>query len=178
MVVGIITAILTFIAGAVGVIVDTGKAVLDVVVSFFQSVWAIFQSFIQTAPTPMKIMLFLFFILTIGNVFSNFALGTRYACDGNNVLYETDNIGTAFTLILKSQFQGLSVGDRNTYITQNFDLSSMRPSPTYIRCSDAKPRLFFYSVNILDYKLWLLMLVIIFGAPLIWGYYSRMGALR
>jgi hypothetical protein len=178
MVLGIITAILTAIGSIVGVVVDGGKAVLDLLSSFFQSIFSIIQTFVQSAPTPMKVAIFLFFILSIGNIFSNFGLSIRYACDGNNVLYETDNIGTAMTLMLKTQFQGLSVGDRNTYINENYDAVSMKPSPTMIKCASQKPRLFFYSVNLLDYKLWLLILLITFGAPLIWGYYSRMGALR
>jgi hypothetical protein len=178
MVIAIIAAILSAIGAIAGAVADTGKAVLDVLSSFFQSIFSVIQSFIQSAPTPMKVAIFLFFILSIGNIFSNFGLGLKYACDGNNVLYETDNIGSAMMLMLKTQFQGLSVGDRNTYINDNFNPLTMKPSPTMIRCSSTKPRLFFYSVNVLDYKLWLLILVITFGTPMIWGYYSKMGALR
>jgi hypothetical protein len=178
MVIAIITAILTAIGTIVGAVADTGKAVLDVLSSFFQSIFSVIQSFVQSAPMPMKVAIFLFFLLSIGNIFSNFGLGLKYACDGNNALYETDNIGSAFMLMLKTTFQDASVGDRNTYIAENFQLSNMIPSPTYIKCYDTKPRLFFYSVNILDYKLWLLILLITFGAPMIYSYYSRMGALR
>jgi hypothetical protein len=178
MVIAIITAILSAIGAIAGAVADAGKAVLDVLSSFFQSIFSLIQSFIQSAPAPMKIAIFLFFILTFGNIFSNFFLGMRYTCDGNNNLYESENIGTAMMLMLKTQFQDMSVGDRNTYITENFNFASQEPSPTHIKCADGKPRLYFYSVNILDYKMWLLLLVIIVGAPMIWSYYSRMGALR
>ncbi len=174
----LITAIATAISAIVGTIVDTGKAVLDTIIGFFQSVFSLLSSFIQSAPTPMKIAIFLFFILTFGNVFSNFFLGTRYACDGNGVLYETTDIAVAMSLMFKTQFQDLSAGERNQFVAENFDLAVNEYRPTRISCEATHPRLFFYSINLLSYRLWMYLLVIIFGVPLIWGYYSRMGALR
>jgi hypothetical protein len=174
----VIAEIISAIVAIVGAIVDTGKAALDVLISFFQSVFSLLQSFVQSAPTPMKVVIFLFFILTFSNVFSSFFLSTRYACDGNAVLYETSSISTAMTLMLKTQFQGMSVGDRNTYIAQNLQLSSSNPSPMTIRCVGTSPRIYFYSVDIFDYKMWLLLLVIFYGTPLIWSYYAHMGSLN
>ena len=178
MVLGIIVAILSAISAIAGVVVDTGKAVLDTIMSFFQTIFSLLQSFVQSAPMPMKVIIFMFFILTIGNVFSNFLLSTQYACDGNNVLYKTEDIGHAMTLMLKTQFQGMSVGDRNSYIMSNFDQSPVKLSPTTIKCASSKPKLFFYSIDVLNYNTWLLVLVLFFGVPLIWGYYSKMGALN
>jgi hypothetical protein len=174
----IITGIISAIGAIVGAVVDAGKAALDVIMQFFQAVFSLLQSFVQSAPTPMKVVIFLFFVLTIGNVFSSFLISTRYACNGNNVLYETSSIGTAMTLMLKTQFQDLSVGDRNTYISNNFQMSNRASSPTHIKCVSTSPKLFFYSVDILDYKMWLLILFLLFGAPMIWNYYSRMGVLN
>ena len=176
--IAIIAAIISAVGAIAGTIAETGKAVLDVIINFFQAVFSLLQSFIQSAPTPMKVIIFLFFLLTIGNIFSNFLLSTRYACDGNGVLYETPTIVTAMSLMLKTQFQDLSVGDRNTYITTNYNLAPTKASPTRIKCSSTTPKLFFYSIDVLNYNIWLLVLVIAFGAPMVWGYYSRMGALR
>jgi H+/Cl- antiporter ClcA len=178
MVLGIILTIITAIGSIVGAVVDTGKAVLDTIMSFFQSIFSLLQSFVNSAPTPMKVVIFLFFLLTFGNIFSNFFLSTRYACNGNNVLYQTDNIGTAMTLMLKTQFQDLSVGDRNSYIVSNFNQATQSASPTTIKCTSSRPKLYFYSVDVLDYKTWMLLLVLVFGAPIIWGYYTKMGALN
>lgn len=161
-----------------GYVIDTGKAILDAILQFFQAVFSLLQSFMTSAPAPMRIAFFLFFILALGNVFSNFYFATRYACDGNGVVYETDNIATAMSLMLKTQFQDMTIGERNAFIQQNFEVSNQKPSPTTIKCSGSLPRLYFYSVNMLDYKMWLLILVLIFGVPIIIGYYSKMGALR
>ena len=173
----IIGLIITAITEIVGVVVDTGKAVLDTLISFFQAVFSLLQSFVQSAPMPMKILIFLFFVLTFGNAFSNFFLSTRYACDTNNVLYETTSIGTAMSGIFKIQFQSLDVTARNTFIHTNYDRVTQRASPTTIKYASTSPRLFFYSINILDYNLWLLLLVLLFGVPMILSYYSRMGVL-
>jgi hypothetical protein len=170
-------AILAILTAIVGAVLDTGKAVLDTISSFFQSIFTLFQSFVQSAPPPMRIAIFLFFILTFGNIFSNFILGTAYACDSNNVLYQTDDIVTAMQGILKIQFQNPTITDRNTFIHSNYQLVSQKPSPTNVKCASTQPKLFFYSINILDYNLWLLLLVVGFGVPMIWGYYSRMGVL-
>jgi len=174
----ILTAIITAIGTIVGTIAETGKVVLDAILQFFQAVFSLLQSFMQSAPTPMRILFFLFFIVALGNVFSNFYFATRYACDGNGVVYETDNIATAMSLMLKTQFQDMTTGERNAFITENFEVSNQKPSPTTIKCSGTLPRLYFYSVNVLDYKTWLLLLVLIMGGPIIIGYYSKMGALR
>lgn len=174
----IIALAIEAIGAIVGAVVDTGKAILDLLGVFFQSIFSLIQSFVQSAPTPMKVFIFLFFILTLGNIFSSFALTIRYACDGNGALYETGDIGTAMMLMVKTQFQGINVGERNAYIYNNYDFTTLKSSPTRVKCSGDTPRLYFYSVNIFDYKLWLLILVIAFGAPMIWGYYQRMGVLH
>jgi hypothetical protein len=178
MVIGIIATIISVISAIGGVVIDTGKAILDTIVGFFQTAFSLLQTFIDTAPTPFKVAIFMFFLLTIGNVFSGFMLSTRYACDGNNVLYETENLGTAMGLILKTQFQSIDPGERNSFILENYQMKTSSPSPTTIKCVESQPKLYFYSVNILSYSLWLLLLVIIFGTPLIWGYYTKMGALK
>jgi hypothetical protein len=174
----IIAGLLSFFGEAIGALVDTARAILDTMMSFLQTIFSMFQSFVQSAPTPMKILIFLVFILTIGNVFAGFFLGVRYACDSSNVLYESDNIVPALTLGIRDLFVPLSTIDRNLYVHDNYDLNYHSASPTSIKCINSKPRLYFYSVDILSYPLWLLIIVIFFGTPLIWNYYSRMGALR
>lgn len=178
MVVGIIAGILAFVGQIIGTAVDTAKAIVDTMLAFLQTLFTLLQSFIQSAPTPMKIFIFLFFLLTIGNVFSGFLLGMRYACDGSNMLYETENVVPALTLGLKDIFTTQSTADRNSYIYDNYNIRDPVVSPTTIKCVDNKPKLYFYSINILSYTLWLFILVILFGVPMIWGYYSKMGILK
>ena len=170
-----IFAALGVIAGA---LLDAGKAVLDWMMSALQAIFSLLQSFIQSAPTPMKVAIFMLLLLTIANLFSSFFISIRYACNSDNVLYETEDIGSAFLLMVKTQFQNLDSGDTDAFINENFNHATMTPSPTYIKCVASSPRLFFYSIDIFDYRMWLLLLVLIFGAPMIWNYYSRMGALK
>lgn len=171
---GIISAI-GAIAGAIG---DAGKAVLDVLISIFQSAFQLLSAFLQSAPTPMRIAIFLFFILTFGNVFSNFFLGTTYACDSVNQLYKSDDFVTSLSGVFKINFQGMSEGERNAFLQENYQIATPSASPTNVRCVNYKPRLLFYSINLLDYKLWMLLLVALFGIPMILSYYSKMGVLH
>lgn len=166
------------IAAIIGGAIDTGKAVLDTILHFFQAAFTLLQSFIQSAPMPMKIIIFLFFILSIGNVLSNFLFSTRFACDSDGILYQTDQIGTAMTLMLKNQFQDMNAIQRNNYVQSNFEPVTQRHSQTNIKCVETTPRLYFYSIDILSYNLWILILLIGFGTPLVWGYYSKMGVLH
>jgi len=177
-IIAILSALIAGIGQIFGAVVDTGKAILDAIMSFLQTIFTILQSFVQSAPTPMKIFIFLFFLLTIGNIFSGFMLGIRYSCDSSNALYESDDFTKPLTLALRNQFTEMSSADRNTYIYENFNRVDPMSTPTKIKCSDAKPRLYFYSIDILSYPLWLLILVVVVGGPLIWNYYSRMGLLR
>lgn len=174
----VLGAIISAIVAVAGAVLDAAKAGLDILIAFFQTVFTLLQSFVNSAPTPMKIIIFMFFILTIGNLFSNFLLSTQFACNGNNVLYKSDNIAIAMSLMLKTQFQSLSIGDRNTFISNNFQLASTKASPTNVKCVGTQPKLFFYSVDVLNYNVWLLVLVLFLGVPMIWGYYSKMGVLH
>jgi len=173
-----VLAILAALGAIVGALVDAGKAVLDWMMSALQTIFSMLQSFVQSAPTPMKVAIFMLFLLTIANVFSSFFISVRYACDGSNNLYETENIGSAFLLMVKTQFQDISTIDRDTFITDNFNPITSPPSPTHIVCISSSPKLYFYSIDIFNYKMWLLLLVLLFGAPMVWNYYSRMGALK
>jgi hypothetical protein len=170
---GLLAALATIIGG----LITAGKEVVSVISNIFQAVFSAIQSFVQAAPTPMKMLIFLVFILTIGNIFSNFFLGMRYVCDSNQVLYENDNTIETIGAAIRLNFIVNTIVDRDIYIQSNFQPVIRAASPTNIKCADTSPRLFFYSINILDYKLWLLLLVLIMGAPLVWAYYSKMGVL-
>jgi len=79
--------------------------------------------------------------------------------------------------VFKTQFQGMSEADRITFLQQNYEQGETPASPTRVKCVDAKPRLLFYSIDVLSYKLWMLLLVALMGIPLILSYYRTMGVL-
>jgi hypothetical protein len=145
--------------------------------TFLQNVFSLFQSFVQAAPTPMKVLIFLFMILTIGNIFSNFILGATYACDSANTLYKADNIGTTMGLSLTQGFLEMSESARNEYIQTNFEQITPPSGATTVRCVDTQPKLLFFSVNVLSYTLWLFLCLALWGIPMILKYYSAMGVI-
>lgn len=166
-------------AGLVALVAPgVASAVATAIGTFLQNVFSLFQSFVQAAPTPMKILIFLFLILTIGNLFSNFIMGATYACDSGNTLYKADNIGTTMGLMLTQGFLEMSEADRNMYIQTNYEQISPRVGVTGVKCVDTQPRLMFYSINVLSYTLWLILVLALFGIPMILRYYKTMGVVN
>jgi hypothetical protein len=174
----VLPLILVAIGTILSSVIDIGKEAVSIIGSILQAFYTAIQTFVNAAPQPMKILMFLALLLTISNVFSNTFLGMRYACTSANKLYESADTVSAVTHWVQLTFLGWTVANKDTFITSNYDAVTMKPSPTYIKCMDASPRLYFYSINILDYKMWLLMIVLMFGTPMVLGYYSRMGILH
>ena len=175
MVLGAILAVLgTIISG----VVNIGKEAISIIGSILQTIYTAVQTFVQAAPTPMKIIVFLAFLLTIGNVFSNAFLGMRYACTSANRLYEQPDTVSTLTHWVQLTFLGWTVSNKDSYIASNYNLVTMKPSATYVKCTSASPKLYFYSLNVLDYKMWLLICLLMVGAPMVLGYYGKMGILH
>lgn len=170
----IISALASLIGGAVA----AGKEVVGTISDIFQAVYSVFQSFVQAAPTPMKVFIFLTLLLFVGNIFSNFILGMKYVCTDTDMLYETEDIITGIATGLRLNFFSWSIAERNSYIADNYNPANTKPSMTYVKCVSQSPKVYFYTVNIFDYKLWMLFLILLYGAPLVWSYYSKMGVLH
>lgn len=135
------------------------------------------STFMQVAPKPLRIFIYLFLLVLIGNVFSKFVLGSQYMCDSDNRLYKAPDYITGFAQMVRLNFFEWTISERDDYIDSNYQDVNERVDFQNVKCVEQQPALFFYSIDILDFKMWLLALMLIYGAPLVWGYYSRTGVL-
>jgi hypothetical protein len=174
----ILSAIIGFLATLVGGAVTAGKAVVEAIASVMQGVWSVLSNFISNAPRPLKILIFLFLIVTIGNLFSNFFLGMNYACSSTGVLYEAPSIVTGIASAIQLNLFSFTVGDRNTYLANNYNVADVEVGITNVACDGSNVGLYFYTVDLFSYQLWLLVMLLLYGAPMVFSYYSRMGVLH
>jgi hypothetical protein len=172
----IISAIVTAIGTALGQITSTAKEILF---KIWDAVHSLIRVFLDVAPTPLKVFIFLFLILSVSNIFSNFFLGMRYACHSTAGLYEIGTITGGLAYAFRSNLLDWSITDRDAHITSNFEQVTGEEDMVNLRCSaDDVPKLYFYEVDILSYNLWILLLILIYGTPLAIKYYKSMGALH
>jgi hypothetical protein len=176
--VAILTAIVGFLASVIGGAVTAGTAVVEAVGSVMTGVWHMINTFISNSPRPLKILIFLFLIVTIGNLFSNFFLGMRYACDSNEQLYESDSIITGIASQIRLNLFSWTIGERDDYIQDNYEATESEPSMTQVGCEGTNVGFFFYNIDLFSYNLWLLIMLLVYGAPMVFGYYSKMGVLH
>ncbi len=167
----ILTAIGTFLLGV-------GGQIIDALQMTFEAIWKLIRTFLEVAPKPLKILLFLFLLVTVGNIFSNFFLGSMYACTSTNLLYEAPNILEGIGNTIRFNFFGWTIGEMDSFITLNYNRARQSGGLTNVQCANEAPKLYFYSIDIFNYYLWLLLLVLIYGTPMVWSYYSRMGVLH
>jgi hypothetical protein len=167
----ILAAIGTALATAGGYLIDSIKLVWEVV-------WQLLHGFWQNAPQVLRVFIFLFLVVSIGNLFSNFFLGSNYACTSENQLYKANNLFEGIGNRIRMTFFGWTISQSDTFITSNYNYLQQVADVTNIRCIDAEPRLYFYSVDVFSYNLWLLLLILLYGTPLAVKYYKAMGALH
>jgi hypothetical protein len=174
----ILATILSGLATIIGGAVTAGKEVVSAIGSVMTGVWSALSTFISNSPRPMKILIFMFLLVSIGNLFSNFFLGMKYACNSNDQLYEADNIVTGLASAIRLNLFSFTIAETDTYIAENYERIIPDADVTTVRCEDEHAKLFFYNIDLFSYKLWLLLMILIYGAPLVWSYYSKMGVLH
>ena len=167
----ILTAIGTALATAGGYVVDSIKLVWD-------ALWRLISFFMEHAPKPLQVFVFLFLLVTIGNLFSNFFLGSSYACTSTNQLYQAESLFEGIGNRVRMAFFGWTIAETDTFITNNYEHIEHEADVTNVRCVSSEPKLYFYSVDVFSYSLWLLLLILLYGAPLVIKYYRAMGALH
>ena len=167
----ILTAIGTFLAGITSQVVDALKMT-------FEAIWKFITMFLENAPKPLKIFLFLFLLVTVGNIFSSFFLGAKYACTNTNLLYEAPSILEGIGNTIRLNFFGWTISETNSFIVSNYDRVTQSGGLTNVQCVAESPKLYFYSVDVFSYNLWLLLLILLYGTPMVLGYYSKMGVLH
>lgn len=176
---GIAIIISTIIATIVDVLGGVTQTAKEILYKIWDAIHLVITKFLDVAPTPLKIFVFLFLIITIGNLFSNFFLGMSYACHSTAGLYRIYNIPSGLGYVFRSNLLEWSVTDRDAHIVQNYDKFTGDGGMVNIQCSaDDVPTLYFYAIDILSYNLWILLLILIYGTPLAIKYYKSMGALH
>lgn len=153
-----------FLGEAIGMVFDGIRSVLD---------W-----FISNAPRPLQLFLFLFLLVSVGNVFSKFVIGSSYACTSTNQLYQSESLIEGVGNRVRMEFFGLSETEINNLIVSNYEHIEQKADVTNVRCVGGSAKLYFYSVDLFSYNLWILLLILLYGAPLAIRYYKSMGLLH
>jgi hypothetical protein len=170
-----IGAILTAIASF---FVTAGSQFIGALETIIQYVWSFIKTFIEIAPKPLKVFLFLFMLLIVGNLFSRVFLGSMYACTSAGNLYQSENIFDGIANNVRLNFFGWTIIEKDSFIANNYDYVSTQNSMTNIQCRDDVPSLYFYTVDVLSYNLWILVFILLYGTPLVIKYYRSMGVLH
>lgn len=157
-IIAILTAIWGGISNAFNVSIEVLKEILAWVKSFIS--W-----FLDVAPRPLKIFLFLFFLLTIGNIIFSFIININFVCTSNNELRVSSGGflgGLTFAMV---NIFNTSIDDYDTYILDNTVQASQYDGKSaeglfYAKCINQKPRLTLYGIDFLNFRYWVVLIVI------------------
>jgi len=155
----ILIAVWDFIKSGAEKLFEIAKVVLNFMKDAFS--W-----FIQVSPKPVKIMLFLFFILFLSNSIIGFFVGLNFVCDDDSNLRQydglTSGVGAYFAKGMSENLTGnLSQYqlDRSSPVIINDEESA--ESILYVKCFGADdPHLSFFGIKFLDYKIWVVLILI------------------
>jgi hypothetical protein len=100
----VLGAILSVLASVIGGAISAGKEVVGAISNVVQALFSIIQTWIQSAPSQFKVFIFLFFIVSLGNVFSSFVLGMDYACDSQAMLYKSPDVISGLGSQIRTNF--------------------------------------------------------------------------
>lgn len=145
-------------------------ATRDPLLKFFDWIINITSTFFSLMPKPLKIFMFLFFLVFIvGGVVNGF-LGFMFFCDGDTV-YQPSSFFTGIGLSIASVVQGesslygnLSTSEYESILNNNSVLYSTPDDMTpegliQVQCSVNKPKLTVFGINIFDYRTWIILLI-------------------
>lgn len=158
--------------------VTAGTSFVNALGQAVEYIWSFIKTFIDVAPKPLKVFLFMFLILFVGNLFSRIFLGSMYACTSSGNLYKADNLIEGIANNIRLNFFGWTVLEKDNFVLNNYDYVGTQESLSNVQCSEDVPSLYFYTVDVLSYELWLLLLVLMYGTPLAIKYYRSMGVLH
>lgn len=145
-------------------------ATRDLLLKFFDWIFNITFKFFDVCPKPLKIFIFLFFLIFIvGSVVNGF-LGIMFFCDGTTV-YQPDNFFNGVGLAISSsiagnetlgnltspQYQSILEGNSVIYNTPD----PMTPEGLIsVQCEYNKPKLTLFGINMFDYRIWIFLLIL------------------
>lgn len=166
-----ITAILIAVGAVASAIWEgvktVGSKALDIARDLFKFLVDMFRTFLNVAPTAVKILFFFFFILTMANVVVGFFIQINYACHEGE-LREYNGIIGGFRGYYESIGEDLenSTTDYEAYILEKTAVSArFGDGEEYtdvlnVRCFGNTPRLSFFKIDFLNAKLWFVILII------------------
>ena len=126
-----------------------------------------FIHFNSIAPSWVKMLMVLFFVLFLGNTVVGFFVGVQYACLTTEELRSPESSIDAITLYFSGALSNVNESslDYDTYVlertipTAQYNTSSAE-SIFGVRCFDTNPRLTFFGINFLNYQFWVIMILL------------------
>jgi len=162
-----LSAILAAIGSALAGLATTTASALTKVFDFLRSIigW-----FLNVAPKPIRVFVFLFMLLFIANVLFGALLSTAFVCTSDNQVRKV-NFFTGLKFFITGLFSDVQ---DSTIISES---ESYTPTSHIVRvaCVNQAPKPFFYNINLLSYSLWILLLVLIEIMPLVIKWYKTTG---
>jgi len=147
-------------------------ATRDPLLKFFDWIINITATFFNLCPKPLKILIFLFFLVFIVGSVVNTFLGFNFFCDGSTI-YQPSSIFTGIGLAIggviagndtlgnltNPQYESILNGDSILYSSPDV----MTPEGLVkVQCYYNEPRLTVFGINIFDYRTWIVLLILSF----------------
>jgi len=161
----------TIIVGLGSALSSIGNFTANALAKVFDFVRSVVSWFINVAPKPLRIFVFLFMLLFISNVLTGLILSTSFTCTSTDVVRKTTFFnGVKFAI--EKMFHDVSDADILAGTTEYSSTNKM----VRVVCSNETPRPYLYNINILSFPLWILILILVYFIPLVLKWYRIAGA--
>ena len=152
----------------------------DSIFWFLNFLRSMYTHFIDVAPKPIKILVFLFFLIFVASSLVSFILGINFFCD-DTIVYKADNIITGTGIFVASalnsepEYGNLTESEFNSIKNDNSELYDepdfLSPEALLlVQCRNDEPRLTLFGIPIFDYRTWLFLLIL---SSLMWLYFHK-----
>ena len=145
-----------------------GERAFELARELFKFLLEGFKWFLNTAPRPVQILFFLLFILLIANTVVGFFVQTNFACTSGDELREYESMIGGFqgywTMVTTNMDNSSTNYDtfinESTFPSNKFGDGTSHKDVFNVGCSGGKPVLRFFMIPFLDYKVWVLLIII------------------
>lgn len=158
----------TILAGIWAGVKTVSEATFNIARVIFDTLWNFFIAFYSTSPKIVKILLWLFFVLFLGNVIVGTIMHLNFYCTSTNDLMIPKSFfdsvkmffTTAFTNIENNNLTYDEYIAHNTIFAQQYS-SKQAEGIFFPKCIEGNPRLMLFGViDFLSYKFWIIVLII------------------
>jgi len=151
----------------------------DIILYFFKFMTTLFFNFVSIMPKPLKLIMFLFFLIFIIGGLSSSFLSLFFFCDGN-IVYRPTNLFNGVGLGIASVFQGnIELGNLSNSeyqsVLNNESVIYFSPDNDniegiiQIQCNYNEPNFTFFGLEIFNYRYWVMLLIL----SLVVGFYFK-----